>query len=147
LIRQTKAIRALIWRTGAAQICVNKENIMANQDDIQRRFVELLATATESGKVEWARSKTEIGFVYCLAREELIVFEVRGGDGRPADATDNVTGVVGKCRNVSYLWLEPTPGLNDLLKLLRQAPVDEQKFVQFRRRAHSAPLRVLESLL
>ncbi len=120
---------------------------MANQDDIQRRYVELLAALTKSGKLEWARSENEIGFVYCLAREELIVFEVRGGGGRPADPTDSVTGVVSKCRNVSYLWLEPTPGLSDLLKLLRHAPVDEQVFAQFRKRAHLAPIQTLEALL
>ncbi len=120
---------------------------MANQDDIQGRFVELLAALTKSGKVEWARSKSEIGFVYCLAGEELIVFEVRGDGGGPADPADNVTGVVSKCRNVSYLWLEPTPGLSDLLKLLRHAPMDEQGFVQFRKRAHLAPIQILESLL
>ena len=120
---------------------------MTNQNDIQRRFVELLVALTKAGKVEWARSKSDMGFVYCLTREELIVFELRGGDGRPADPTDNVAGVVSKCRNVSYLWLEPTPGLSDLLNLLRGAPVDDERFVQIRKRAHSTPIQVLESLL
>lgn len=120
---------------------------MANQEDIQQRFVELLTALTQSSKVEWARSKTDIGFVCCLARKELIVFEVSGDDGCLADPADNVTSVVSKCRNVSYLWLEPTPGLGDLLKLLRHAPVDEQRFVQFRKRAHLAPIQALEALL
>jgi hypothetical protein len=120
---------------------------VANQDNIQQRFVQLLTTLTDGGKVEWARLKTDIGFVYCLAREELIVFEVSGGDGQPVDPTDNVTGVVSKCRNVTYLWLEPTPGLGELLKLLRRAPLDEQRFVQFRKRAHLAPIQALEALL
>jgi hypothetical protein len=119
---------------------------MANQDDIQQRFVELLTALTQAGKVEWARSETDIGFVYCLAREELIVFEVAGEDGSLADPAGSVTSVVSKCRNVSYLWLEPTPGLGDLVKLLRHAPVDEQRFVQFRKRAHLTPIRALEAL-
>ena len=121
---------------------------MANKNDIQLRFVELLAELTAARKVEWARSKSEIGFVYCLVREELIVFEVRAGDkANLVDPAEPVTGIVSKCRNVSYLWLEPTPGLNDLLNLLRNAPVNDEKFVQLRKRAHLAPIQALESLL
>ena len=120
---------------------------MANQDDIQQRFVKLLATLTKTGKLEWARSEIEIGFVYCLAGNELIIFEVRGSDGRPADPKDKVTGVLSKCRNVSYLWLEPTPGLSNLLKLLRHANVHSDGFGRLRRRAHLAPVQALEALL
>jgi hypothetical protein len=120
---------------------------MTTQDDIQRRFLTLLATLTNSRKVEWARSKNEIGFVYCLASHELIVFEVRGSNGNLADPTDNITGLVGKCRNASYLWLQPSPGFADLLTLLRDTPIDDKLFVEFRRRGHLAPIRALEELL
>ncbi len=120
---------------------------MARQVDIQRRFVELLAELTEARKVEWARSKIEIGFVYCSTPMELIVFEVSGNGGSLVEPTENVSGILSKCRNISYVWLEPSIGFNDLLKLLRQSPQDGEKFVEFRRRAHSAPIQALESLL
>ena len=122
---------------------------MANENDVQMRFVELLTVLTESGKVQWARSKNEIGFVYCSAPTDLIVFEVRGdsSSGGLVDPTDSVGGVVSKCRNISYLWLGPTPGLSGLLKLLRRAPLDDERFVQMRRQAHSVPVQALESLM
>ena len=121
---------------------------MANQDDIQLRFIELLTVLTKSGKIEWARSKSEHGFVYGLAGKELIIFEIRGnGEGRLVDPAEVVTGIVSKCRNVTYLWLQPSPGLADLLELLRSAPIDDERFVQFRKQAHFAPVEALESLL
>ncbi len=120
---------------------------MATQDDIQRRFVELLVLLTESGKLDWVRSEVDIGFVYCLAQEELIVFEVRGNGGQRVDPMDTVRGFVSKCRNVTYLWLEPTPGFSDLLKLLRSASMDEQKFSQFTLRSQGTPVQLLEKLI
>jgi hypothetical protein len=121
---------------------------MTNQEEIQLRFVHLLTKLTESAKVEWARSKSDIGFVCCLVRDELIVFEVRGdAAGSLVDPTGAVAGIVGKCRNTLYLWLEPTPGFGDLLELLRRAPIDNERVVQFRKQVHLAPLKVLESLL
>ena len=120
---------------------------MSKQDDVQVHFIELLTILTNSGKIQWVRSKNDSGFVYGLAGGELIVFEVRGGDGgKLVDIMEAVTGVVGKCRNISYLWLEPSPGFLDLLKLLRRAPIDDECFVQFRKQAHITPVKMLESL-
>lgn len=118
---------------------------MAKQDVTQNSFIKLLADLTRTGKVEWARSTNEIGFVYCLTPQELIVFEVGDGNGL-TDPTKNVAGIVSKCRNVSYLWLEPTPSFHDLLNLLRRAPIDDEKFIEFRRRAHLTPIQALEVL-
>jgi hypothetical protein len=120
---------------------------MSNQEEIQLRFVELLAKLTKSDKIKWARSKSEPGFIHTLAAKELIVFEVRGGEGHLVDPAEAVTGVVSKCRNVSYLWLEPTPGFADLLELLSRAPIDDKAFLQFRKGAYLAPVNALELLL
>src|SRR5208337_4725655 len=109
------------------------------------RFAEMLHALTDSNLVQWARSKHEKGFVYCFAGDDLIVFEVRGGDGgKPADPDGEVNGFVAKCRNTTFLWLEPSPGFEMLRDLLRKAPKDEEKFIQFRRQARVIPNKVLQ---
>src|SRR5579883_1649666 len=120
---------------------------MANQQNAQWRFVELLTMLTKSGKLEWARSQNETGFIYCLTPNELIIFESSGDTGSLVDPAENVVGVRSKCRNVSYIWLQPTAGFTELVTLLRDAPVDDAAFIEFRRRSHSYPIRSLEALL
>jgi hypothetical protein len=116
--------------------------------EIQTRFIELLIVLTNSNTIEWARSKADPGFVYGLTGDDLIIFEVRGnGKGGIVDPSGIVNGIVSKYRNVSYLWLEPTPRFGDLLELLRRAPIDDEKFIQFRRRALMAPIKALEAYL
>jgi hypothetical protein len=121
---------------------------MHDQNNIESRFVELIHRLAESKRAQWARSKHEKGFIYCFAGDDLIVFEVRGGaNAEPVEPEDGVNGIVAKCRNTTYLWLEPSSGFMTLLDLLKKAPEDEEKFIQFRRRAHAIPLQILEALL
>jgi hypothetical protein len=115
---------------------------------VEFSFVKMLHALTETGLAQWARSKHDKGFVYCFAGEDLIIFEVRGGDGgKPTDPNGEVDGLVAKCRNTSYLWLEGSPGFETLLGLLRKAPEDEEKFIRFRRQARDIPNKILQSLL
>ena len=122
---------------------------MPSKDEVQLHFLKLLTQLSEREKVEWARSETEVGFAYCSAGQELIIFEVRGGghEGRLVDPAEGADGIVAKCRNISYLWLPVTPGFDDLRALLEKAPVDSGKFARLRNQAYSVPLQVLESLL
>lgn len=119
---------------------------MANSDTVEFRFVELLTRLTEAGKAEWAQSPIEPGFVYCMAGEDLIVFEVRGEKAEHVIPSARVHGVHCKCRNVSYLWLEGLNGWDLLLKLLERAPVGHEAFCEMRRRANLFPLRALQAL-
>jgi hypothetical protein len=87
---------------------------------IQEEFVRLLSELTASGKAQWVQRKVDIGFIFCLAEKDLIVFEVKGGE--PLDNVDpsgDVAGVVCKFRNVTYLWLEGLHGWDLLLSLLK----------------------------
>ena len=121
---------------------------MPDNRSVQLRFAEMLHTLTEANRVQWARSKHEKGFIYCFAGNDLIIFEVRGGhNAEPRDPEESVNGIVVHCRNTTYLWLEPSPGFVTLLNLMRKAPEDDDKFIQFRRRAHDIPNEILESLL
>jgi hypothetical protein len=114
----------------------------------QEQFVELLRKLTELGKVEWAQSEHDPGFVYCMIRDEYIVFETRGGErADPVRPTDQVGGIVSHCRNVTYLWLEGLHGWDTLLALLRQAPIDHERFIRCRRVTHDLPTRVLERMM
>jgi hypothetical protein len=122
--------------------------VLGQNDEAQNKFLQLLLRLTELGKLEWARSEHEPGFVYCLAGEELIVFELRGGENAaPVDPEQKVAGIVSKCRNVTYLWLEGLQEWDKLLDLLKRAPTNHRAFVSMRKRSHQAPVRVLEGLL
>ncbi len=115
------------------------------RNDIQLHFAELLRKLTDSGKLEWAQSKHDVGFVQCWTGEDLIVFEVRGGEKAVhISPSEEVAGMTSNCRNVIYLWLPVTPGWDILVKLLRQAPVDDTRFTQLTRKASDTPIHVLE---
>jgi len=116
-------------------------------EKIQAQFVDLLKTLTVGGKVEWARASHEPGFVYALAHDEYIVFELRGGQNAKLVTPDSdVAGIVCKCRNVTYLWLQPNDGFVDLLHLLQDSPIDDAKFLDIRKRAYYSPVKALEAL-
>ena len=121
---------------------------MINEKNIELRFVDLLDELTKSGKLEWAQKENEPGFVYCLASEELIVFELRGGtDGAHVRPSEAIAGIVSRCRNVSYLWLEGINGWDTLLRLLRSAPIDDERFIKMRVSTQEVPVHVLEALV
>ena len=114
----------------------------------QEQFVQLLRKLTNMGRVQWAQSEHERGFVYCMVGDEYIVFEVRGGEkAEPVRPSENVAGIVSHCRNVTYLWLEGLHGWDTLLELVRQAPIDEEGFIRCRRVTHDLPTRVLEKMI
>lgn len=110
--------------------------------------MQLLRKLTDMGKIEWAQSEHEPGFVYCMVGDEYIVFEVRGGEkAEPVRPSEPVAGIVSHCRNVTYLWLEGLHGWNTLLELLRQSPVDHERFIRCRRVTLDLPTRVLERMI
>lgn len=114
----------------------------------QVRFVALLQQLTEAGKLEWARSEHDPGFVYCLASGELIVFELRGdADAALVEPDGKVAGIVSKCRNVTYLWLAGLHDWDKLLDLLRRAPVNHREFVKMRKRSYECPIHALKKML
>ena len=118
-----------------------------NQANIQTQFVELLWQLTIQGGLTWSRSQDDPGFVYCLAGDDLIVFEVRGGqDAELVQPSHDVSGIVSKCRNVSFLWLEGLHGWNRLIELLIKAPDDDSKVTRMKRKAQLFPLQALAAL-
>ena len=122
---------------------------MNNTHSCQQRFLELLCQLTKSGHAIWAQSRSDPGFVYCLAGQDLIVFEVRSGTDAALVCVSQrgISGIVAKCRNVSFLWLEGVEGWSDLVKLLYEAPDDEKEFIKMRRVAQQFPVLALEALL
>lgn len=122
-----------------------KDSNSSQPGELKRQFVELLTQLTEEGRAEWATSSHEPGFAYCVIGEDLIVFEIRGGTEAALTSPENeVAGIVSKCRNASYLWLEGLDGWDELLKLLRAAPNSDAAFVGMRRRAQSFPVGALK---
>ena len=117
---------------------------------VQIHFLHLLKRFTDIKRAEWSRSAVDPVFVYCLVDgEDLIVFECKGGTNgdEPVSPTEQLAGVVSHYCNTKYLWLPLLEDWELLLQLLRSAKVDEQRFIQCRRIAHGAPVRVLESRL
>jgi hypothetical protein len=83
-----------------------------------------------------------------MVGDEYIVFEVRGGEkAEPVRPSEPVAGIVSHCRNVTYLWLEGLHGWDTLLELLRQAPIDHERFIRCRRVTLDLPMRVLERMI
>jgi hypothetical protein len=83
-----------------------------------------------------------------LAGSELIVFEIRGGGGdHLVDPTEEVNGIVCRCRNISYIWLEASADWNTILSMMRKAPIDETKFDDLRKIGYGSVVALLESLL
>jgi len=119
-----------------------------DKHEVQARFVEMLSKLTALGKATWVKSEDEPGTIYCCVDDDLIVFEARGGsDAQPVFPNQKVDGIVGKFRNASFLWLEGLHGWDRLLDMLKNAPEDKRQFIQMRRDAHAAPLRVLGRIL
>src|SRR5690348_1482790 len=114
------------------------------------QFVNLLKRLTDARRAEWVRSASDPVFVYCLIDgDDLIVFECMGGakGDEPVPPTEDLAGVVSHYCNTTYLWLTGLANWELLLQLLRSAKDDEARFIQCRRIAHGAPVRVLESRL
>jgi len=154
LAQRTLRALATLNRGESSQADASQSNSVAEDNpliaqafDDQRRFIELLQKLTAAGKLEWARSEQEPGFVFCLAGDELILFELRGGENAaPVEPEGKVAGIVSKCRNVTYLWLEGLHEWDKLLALLKQAPIDNRKLIEIRRRSHESPIHALERM-
>ncbi len=119
----------------------------AQSNQFQVRFLELLQLHTKSGVASWSQSRRDPGFVYCLIGHDLIVFEVKGELAEPVHTAEKISGVVCKCRNATYLWLEGLDGWDELVALLRAAPDDCAAFVNMRRNAQSFPVQALEAMV
>jgi hypothetical protein len=114
----------------------------------QEQFVQLLRKLTNAGRIQWAQSEHEPGIIYCMVDDEFIVFETRGGQkGELMRPSEHIGGIVSHCRNVTYLWLEGLHGWDTILALLRQAPIDNEKFNSCRQATFDLPTRVLEKLI
>jgi hypothetical protein len=116
----------------------------------QMQFLDLLNQLTKAGRADWLRSASDPVFVYCLIDgDDLIKFECKGGakGDEPVPPTEDLAGVVSHYCNTTYLWLTGLANWELLLQLLRSAKIDERRFIQCRRIAHGAPVRVLESRL
>ncbi len=114
----------------------------------QEQFVKLLAKLTDAGQAKWTQTENDPGYVYCLVRNELIKFEVRGNETadyiRPSE---DVAGIYTEYRNTCYLWLEGLWGWDSLLSLLRDAPIDDEAYKYFLQVTENAVVQVLESFL
>lgn len=119
--------------------------------EVQIRFLELLRILTDAGRAEWFQAEHDPGFVHCLLdKEDLIKFHCSGGKkgNEPVPPSEPLTGIVANYCNTTYLWLpDQANGWELLLRLLRSARVDDERFVGCRRIAHWAPIRALEERL
>ena len=121
-----------------------------NAVEPQVRFLELLRQLTDAGRADWFQSKHELGFVYCLLdKEDLVEFEFTGGKegDEPVAPSEPIAGVVSHYCNTTYLWLPNQARWDLLLSLLRAERIDDERFVDCRRIANLAPVRVLEERL
>ena len=110
--------------------------------------MELLHKLTDLRRIEWAQSQHEPGLVYCMVGDEYIVFEVPGGKkAEPVPPSKSVASIVSHCFNVTYLWLAELHGWDTLLALLRQAPMDHERFSRCRKVTLDLPTRVLEKMM
>jgi hypothetical protein len=91
-------------------------------------LVSLLAAITAAGRGTWVRRFADPGLVFFFAAGELIEFTTYGSEGEPGPPSGAVHGVLGKLRNIGFLWLEGLGGWDALLALLRTAPVDDEAF-------------------
>jgi hypothetical protein len=116
----------------------------------QVQFLDLLKKLTDDGRAEWLRSAEDPVFVYCLLdKEDLISFECMGGAKgvEPVPPTEHLAGVVSHYCNTTYLWLPGLANWELLLQMLRSSKIDDERFIQCRRIAHDAPVRVLKAKL
>lgn len=85
--------------------------------------------------------------VYCFVGGDLFQFEVLGDGGEPVDPSDVIHGVSARYRSVdNLLWLEGAAGWDELLGLLRSAPIDDRAFTAAYREARHLGFEFLRSL-
>jgi hypothetical protein len=110
-------------------------------------FVSLLRELTDRGKIVWAQSEREPGFVRCMLGEEYIVFNLLGPKGEPTPPDADVQAIFSDCRNVRYFWMPQETVWADLLELLRRAPVNHKTYVSFWRATIDLPMKILEDMV
>ena len=111
-----------------------------------RKLVFLLAELTQMGKVEWVRRSADTNYIYCFVGHELIEFRVFGSGAVPVDPSEEVHGIRGEIRNITFLWLEGLNGWDTLLELLRAAPIDDERCSILNQESQRWALEGLEKL-
>lgn len=110
-------------------------------------FVPMLRELTNSGKIVWAQSEREPGYVRCMLGEEYIVFHVLDPKGKLSAPDADVQAIFSDCRNVRYFWMPADNGWAELLELLRQAPVNHETYVSFWRATVDMPMQILKEMI
>jgi hypothetical protein len=128
--------------TGSLERTMNGDEF--GVDDFIRQtdtLIEALRDLTERGKAEWIRQTSDPGYVHCLVGGEWIKFEIHCGEpveiNHPTSA-ESIAGVGGTYRNVGLLWLPSTRNWNVLVKLLFNAPANDERYAELRKQAHRA---------
>ena len=114
---------------------------------IARELPSLLVALTNSGRADWARRAVEPEFVYCFVGGDVIRFESFNGYATRVDPNGAVHAVACVFRNIELLWLEGLHGWDELLRLLRAAPIDDDRFVFGYARVQEAALLHLRRLV
>ncbi len=101
---------------------MEREPFFGRFPDAQANFVLTLKKLTENKSVKWFKNKHDVGYLSCFLNNELIVFEVQGGEDAelidPSN-TKNVHGISALYRNENLLWLHGQDNWEILLEMLK----------------------------
>jgi hypothetical protein len=103
---------------------------LVSAEKLDDDLVSILSGATAAGRAQWVRRTPDLEFTYCFLAGELLVFTTYGDDAAPAAPTERLHGVTATVRNIQLLWLEGLNGWDDLLAMLRAAPVDDERYAR-----------------
>jgi hypothetical protein len=113
----------------------------------EAEFVIYLEELTRLKKARWVRSPSEPGFILCKISGELLIFEAGSGDEDHVDPDAEVAGIHCRFRSWFWAWLTALDEGERMLKLLRNAEINEQKFVKWKATAYRSGVEFLKNAL
>jgi hypothetical protein len=115
----------------------------------EAEFVAYLEELTRQKKARWVRSSSEPGFILCQVSGELLIFESGNGTGEQdhVDPDGEVAGIHCRFHSWFWAWLTALEEGERMLRLLRKAEINDQKFVKWKARAYRSGLDFLKNAL
>jgi hypothetical protein len=110
-------------------------------------FVAYLEKLTRLKKAVWVRSRAEPGFVLCKVCGELLIFKSGNGEEDNVDPDNEVGGIHCRFRSWFWAWLTALEQGQRMLKLLRNAEINDRRFARWKATAYRAGVEFLKNAL
>ena len=114
----------------------------------EAEFVAYLEELTRLKKAVWVRSRPEPGFVLCKVGSELLIFESGTGEEDHVDPDNSeVAGIHCRFHSWFWAWLTPLEEGQRMLRLLRNAEINDRRFARWKATAYRSGVEFLRNAL